>query len=767
LIAPTLVNLEAVKGEIETVTSREVGGTVTARRIGLSFLPRPRIVLAEPRISIPGSVEGTLSSLDIQIRLLPLLRRTVQVSSVEIHKPDFTFTLRPDAQPSRKKAQKKQGAEKEIAALLATFTAKTAGLTTTIDDGRIEVREQDGLVVVVRDLVMTVLVPAGQRRQQTAADDGDAASQFTIAGHIDRAVVEEPGLPGPVSVRLDDFTATADVFMFKNASFKMLDGSVMATGSVPHYLNTKRTIALNGSGRVGARVVEWIRTRAGAPLEPALRTPIDAKNVNVQIRPGKDASISADLKVKGGPSIAFSLDVGSDRFVLRKGEIRDAESQAEIGFRLMQEEIEASFSGMLTRSTLDSLFIREQSERRWIRGSFRALAGRSAPFLKTFDGTLEGENLMIPVKDRMPIEIRNIALSGEGNVAQITSARVVWAAVPVEVKGNVAMQPEYAKLDLDVIAGNLDIDAIKQALAGSPTTSVTTGGGAHATPASPFPIQGEVRVAADSVSLGRFTFRPVRAFIAISPGSIRLNRAEASICGIGLTGNLEFRKKHVSFDLEAEAEDKQVEETLSCFKTKDHHITGSFNLLADISGSGMVDDFPRVLNGSFEFTALNGQINRMQSMAKILELINNTEVFRGKYPGFGNEGLKYNSISLNGDLLKGVLSVREGVMDGTIMEMAAEGSADLAQGDLDFRVAVAPLKTVDAVVKKLPFVKDILRGTLIVVPFRVTGTLSKPDVKSITLADAGHGVTGIFSRTLKAPFKFVEGLVPGENGNKK
>ncbi len=766
LIAPTLVNLEAVKAEIETATSREVGGTVTAGHIELSFLPRPRIMLADPKISIPGFIEGGLSSLDIQIKLLPLFRRIVQVSSLELHKPDFRFTLKSDALPARQKKTQNQVAEKKIGALLAAFTAKTSGLSTTVDHGRIEILDQDGQLLVIRDLTMTVLVPLDQAGGQSAAQDDDAGERFTITGEIDQAVVDVRALPGPVTLRLEQFTAVPDQFTFQNISARMLDGSVTATGSIPRYLTKARSLELEGYGRIGARITEWIRNRSGLPLQPVLRTPVDGKNIHVLLRPGTGASVSADIQVSGGPSIAFSLDMKPEQALLRKCRIRDAESQADISLRLGRQEIEASFQGMLARTTLDRLFMQEQTRTQWIRGSFRLHAVRSAPYVRTFEGTLEAENLMVPVKSGQPLVIRNVALQGEGDVAQITSAAVVWVDVPLDVKGSVTMQPEYAKLDLDVVAGKLNVDAIKQAIAGHPTATVPTGGNANEASVSPFPVRGEVRVAADSVSLGRFLFTPVRSSVSIARGAVRLNHTEASICGIGLTGDLEFRKKKFSVDVQAGAEDVPVEKTLACFRSSDNQMTGTFNLTADLS-TEMTDNFLRSLKGPVEVTAVDGRINRMVSMAKILELVNSTEVFRGKYPGLGNEGLKYNSITLKGEMGQGVLTVHEGVMDGTTMEIAGAGTADLLQGQLDFRVAVAPLKTVDAVVKKLPILKNILGGTLIAVPLRVTGTLSKPDVKSITLAEAGQDVTGIFSKTLKAPFKFVEGLVPGEKAKRK
>jgi hypothetical protein len=763
LIAPTLVNLEAVKREVETTISRAVGGTVTTEHVGLSVLPRPTIVLSEPRISIPGSVEGRMHSLDVQIRLLPLLRRTIQVNSIELNQPRFTFYYNPEARPTRQK-EPKQITVRSIEEILAAFTAKTAGLTTAIDTGRIEIREKNRSLLVIRDLDVTIRVPTDQSRPETISGSEESIAQFVIDGNIDGAIVESPELPGPVSMRLDEFTATAAAFTFQNAAIKMLDGSITASGTLSHYLAPSRTIEVTGNGRVDARIVEWIRTRAGMPIEPVLRTPIEARNVRLVIKPESRASLAADLQITGGPAIAFKVDVRPDQLELKKCAISDTESQASIGLLLKHQEAEVSFQGMLSRGTLDRLVLGEQTADHRIRGDFRARLDREAPYLKSFDGTVEAENLLIPVTKGMPLEVLHASANGEGNKVRITSAKLRWAEVPVEGQGTIMLQPDSLNLDLDAHAGAIDINAISQSLAKAQNVQ------SAAQPADdqrliPFPMHGTIRAEADSVSWNNFTFLPVRSSIAISPESVMFHQAEASFCGIVLTGDMEFRTKKFSLALDAEAEGIAVEETLRCLNTKDHSLTGSLNLSAQLSGAGLYRDVTAELNGPFEITAVNGNIKRLSGLAMMLDLINSTEVFRGKYPGFGQEGLNYNSISLKGDIGQSVLTIREGVMDGTTMEIAAEGAVGLENGNLDLRVAVAPLKTVDVVVKRLPVVKDILGGTLIAVPFRVTGTVNKPEVKSITLAEAGKEVTGIFSRTFKAPFKFVEGLVPrGKSG---
>lgn len=98
------------------------------------------------------------------------------------------------------------------------------------------------------------------------------------------------------------------------------------------------------------------------------------------------------------------------------------------------------------------------------------------------------------------------------------------------------------------------------------------------------------------------------------------------------------------------------------------------------------------------------------------------------------------------------------------MGIAGYGSIDLTNKKVDAVVLVAPLKTVDFVVKKIPLVRNILKGTLIAIPFKIQGTL---DNRKVTLApsELGKGLLGIMKRTLHLPIDIIQPIIPGEKKN--
>jgi hypothetical protein len=80
---------------------------------------------------------------------------------------------------------------------------------------------------------------------------------------------------------------------------------------------------------------------------------------------------------------------------------------------------------------------------------------------------------------------------------------------------------------------------------------------------------------------------------------------------------------------------------------------------------------------------------------------------------------------------------------------------------MDLAIAVAPLKTVDWIVKHIPVVGYILEGTLISIPLRVQGDLKDPRIIPLAPSQIGDDLMGIMKRTLKLPFKVVQPIVKG------
>jgi hypothetical protein len=107
------------------------------------------------------------------------------------------------------------------------------------------------------------------------------------------------------------------------------------------------------------------------------------------------------------------------------------------------------------------------------------------------------------------------------------------------------------------------------------------------------------------------------------------------------------------------------------------------------------------------------------------------------------------------DILGSRLVLKEFVIDAASMEIAGQGNIDFIDKEVDLKVLVSPLKTVDFLIKKIPLITDIVGGTLVTIPVRVKGHIDEPDISYLSPADIGSGLLGIMKNTLELPVKII------------
>jgi hypothetical protein len=160
--------------------------------------------------------------------------------------------------------------------------------------------------------------------------------------------------------------------------------------------------------------------------------------------------------------------------------------------------------------------------------------------------------------------------------------------------------------------------------------------------------------------------------------------------------------------------------------------------------------------------ARDGRIYRMTLLAKVFALLNITEVFRGKAPDLSSEGFPYESMTVKGDIRDGRLDLEEAVIKGPSLEIFAQGNVDLVTGRGDLELLLAPFRTVDFIIRRIPLLRYILGGTLVSIPVKVTGNLANPEVTPLSPEEIGSGILGLIRRTLTVPFKVIQPLLPSK-----
>ena len=153
------------------------------------------------------------------------------------------------------------------------------------------------------------------------------------------------------------------------------------------------------------------------------------------------------------------------------------------------------------------------------------------------------------------------------------------------------------------------------------------------------------------------------------------------------------------------------------------------------------------MQGEISFSSDNGVIHRSNLLTKIFAFLNITEVFAGKTSGLREKGFGYDAIRAHAAIKSGALNFDEILVDGHTMKISGAGTVDLVKETLDMSLLVAPLKTFDRLVKKMPVLGYITGGSVLSAPVRIKGSTKNPEVVPLPPADVGRGLMGILERT--------------------
>jgi len=183
---------------------------------------------------------------------------------------------------------------------------------------------------------------------------------------------------------------------------------------------------------------------------------------------------------------------------------------------------------------------------------------------------------------------------------------------------------------------------------------------------------------------------------------------------------------------------------------------GSYDVDSQFSGAGRGDAIIQSLKGDLTFSARNGRIFKGGFLSKVFEFLNVTEILRGSMPDFTQEGFSYKTIEGTSGIKGSTLHINKVAIDGSSMNIAAQGTVDLVSNTVDIELLLAPLKTGDYILQKIPLLKDVMSGTLVTIPLKVTGTVDKPVVIYHPVEAVGKGLISILKGTLQAPFKIIQ-----------
>lgn len=571
--------------------------------------------------------------------------------------------------------------------------------------------------------------------------------RFKLTGSMEDFVLDGAFLPGPAFLERGKIKADEERLSLTDARTAILDASLTLSGVHQGYAGDRQVTDLDVQGEMGPRFLGWTAKLAGLPSQLSLRDPIVFEHAHVMIGEGT-ALFEGKWRIRKGPEISASVFKHPKGLAINNLKINDASSDAALSIDLEEKTVKLAFAGRLSPETLRKLIAGKEFQGGNIAGDFRAEIRMEKPLLFDSRGKLRAENISLSLKEGVPLTIENLSINSDGSRLAIESASIILDGNAFSLHGSLESNPKASIIDMDLAAGRIEWEKIAE------TAGKIKKGEDKET--WDLPVEGSIRLESSSFSYGKYALKPLSASIALRRDAVDVAVTRSSLCGISILGELGVTPGSLSMDFQLGAENLKLAPALACFEVADREtLTGTFDLKVDVKGRGEKEDMLGSLRGDIEFSARDGRIYNEISLVKIFDFLKAGQILRG-FPEMRREGLAYKYIKVNGELNAGLLDVKEAVVDGPSLKIAAQGSLDLKKEKIDFGVLVCPLKSSDFIIGKIPIVGGILGGNLVSIPVKVTGDLHAPNVSFNPVSAVGSGLFGIVKRTITAPMQLFD-----------
>ena len=592
--------------------------------------------------------------------------------------------------------------------------------------------------------------------------------RFDGNGAVKDVVAKTSLLPGPIRVTSGKFRILPEQLSFVEVQVKLMDAAVRASGDLHTDRGGLSKARFAFSGKAGPEVTRWLSSVSHLPPHVRVPSSFDLPRAELVWEKGGATSCKGNIAYQGGPNLSGEVTVAPEELAVKNLLIQDKTSRARLDLVLKKKALDVHFSGNLTRETMAKLASSHLFPVGWVRGDMAMHLLKDQPGLSTASGKLEGEDLELPLGLPLPLTVERFSLDAAKNEIRVKSANFILEGSKISLNGDVRFFPRGVHLDLEVSTGGIDLERFVTMFSPDKEPRAQTPGGKGAGKemgkevkrAWDVPVTGKVRLQAESLSYGKYTWRPLRAVIAFDREGASVAVSEATLCGISTPGSVKVTPPKVTLDFRPASQETDIDEVLYCLPGMKAYLTGTFDLNAHVAGQGTIPELVPSLNGNLSFSARDGRIYRLNLLAKILSVVHVAAIFRGRLPDLTGEGFAYQSLAVKGELKNGKFAITEAVLDATSMKIVGRGDIDLVTKEADLLVLVAPLRTVDYVLNKIPVVRNIFGGSFLSIPVKVTGNLDDPKVRVFPISAVDSEILGILKNVVKQPVKLVGPVIP-------
>ncbi len=585
-----------------------------------------------------------------------------------------------------------------------------------------------------------------------------AQCTYRAQGQIQDLVLHQEGLPGPVHLDSGSFDLQPGKIQLDRCKIRFLDAQGRLDGWVATRADRKPSFELSFEGNLGRRAGEWVMNRAELPQAFKLQTPMKIQ--------GSRIARSADrlelrLKALVNDTVHMDLDLVHDADSLHRAtlDLQDQDSRASLAFSASEDTCDVSFAGTLAKSSLDRLLQDNRYLQGTVQGDFTTTFNPQPFQIVSASGPVRITQLL-PVPEFQHFKVIDLKIMAESTKLVLEKGQLKLGQDEVSLVGTVFLKETASLLELSLSSGELHWDELNRVL----SRLKTLRGGASRQPGSDPALSMTLQARIDCFDFHGLSWCPLQAEVNVSPRqTVRVKISDSRLCTMDTPGSFVVKAEGSQAQFYPSARDRDLGTALKCLFGKQDLMTGRYDLSGQLSSQGGLGTGD--WQGSVNFLARNGRIQRFNLLGKILGFLNSTEILFGTFPDIDQEGLGYHELSIRSRVKDGLLILDQGRLDGESIEMGFQGHMNLKTREVNLDVLVAPLKTVDRLIKKIPVVSGLMGGNLISIPVKVTGTFSEPQVRPLSPDSVSTELKNMMKKALNLPMQIIRILDPNSKSD--
>ena len=578
---------------------------------------------------------------------------------------------------------------------------------------------------------------------------------FASSGTLGKIAVKHAKLPAVMNLSGGNFNATPAKFTVSNAKVNLLDAALTVDGSVESPAKEPLSVDATAAGTIGADMTGWLSRQFELPKMLMLRSPLQVTKSRVFWKQGGDIAFQGSTTVAGGPRLSLDLVRGPQTLEVKELVIANGAQHARMTLDLEKDKFAFSFNGTVEQETLNRIFQEPPLEGSLIQGDIEVSAFSEAPLRFNARGRLSGRGLRVPLKDDSAV-VDFFFLEAGSDGINVRSADLRWRKSQLSFMGKLLAETKALHFDMDVSADQLVWEEIGEIVESRNKRKSGEGILGIALP----PLEGTVRLTADSFSFAGFSWSPFQATASLSPDEIKGTVERGEVCGIGTTGKVDFINGEIGLDVSISVKDGQLESSSLCLTQNKEVLKGAYSLTAHLVGRGILKNVAQTFRGDFEFSAENGEVVKSPTVDATFDYLNEKGDFNVTFPDLDKESFPFQSINARGTVKGETLVSDRLIIQSSLFIITGRGRVDLDRRQIEATGLVTARLPGDTITRRIPLVGSFLGGSIVGIPVRVSGSLERPDVTYLSPSAVGAELLDIPRRILGIPLEAIRLFTP-------